>query len=234
MSSDTEFSLETGNLEDPIALSLNVPFELGVDARFRSEQNYRFFGGCNHLSRDSYNISGDASGTAEVLAIFDLDTEIQPQPNGEVDITITPDIFLDFNLNDPQIDVNVSGVNPLAQAVGATASIISGTTELTDWIFDGKSLEGILTDRGIELATNGVPTLYSGVSGEVLTPLTEEVAEYVVAREAAGITANAEALILAQIQEALELEDGKRTFTVPANLAHLIREGATYEEVLGL
>ena len=236
VSSRTDVSITTGSLQDPVAVSVSVPFEVEVDARFRSKQGARIWPfGCRSYSSDSYSVSGNGSGTAELSAILDLQTAISPQPNGDIEVTITPDVLIALDLNDPDIDnLRSRGVNPLAQTLGAAGTIISGTTELTDWVFDGKSLEGIINDRGFALGASVGAVVTSPGIGIVGAPLVEEIAEWRVQQEADGILVQAETDLNAQIREALNAEGGTRTFTIPANIAELLLAGQTIEEVLGL
>ena len=234
ISSSSSINLQGNAIDEPLALHLQVPFELEARVDGKTEIGTRLLlGSCNHYATDHYYGTAGAGGTADVLLAFELAPTFGANAAGHLVVTIEPNAVLELTLNDPYLDFELHGVNKLAQAAAFITSLGNTTLSLTGALLAGDSLSDVLEDSIIDLALPLGLTLLDFATSTFASELLEDHAAILAARQVQNIGYGLEDDLNAQIAEALDLDAaGKRTFVIDSNFASLIQGGATLDDLL--
>ena len=221
--SDTELDLSADSLMEPLGVGLTVPFELDARIDAKTELGARIpFVGCVEYASDRYNATGSADGTAEIAIALDLNVDTRPTADGNLLVILDPQVEVVTALGDFELDLDISGQNPLVQAGAFIAGISSGLTEV------------LFTGNPNGLFDTLIPF---GLTAELLTPqfvddILIDAAERAAFEEANNLLINLEQDLEAQLGEALNLENGQRTFEVSGDFARLLENGASFDDLL--
>lgn len=112
---------------EPLGVGLTVPFEIDARIDAKTELGARIpFVGCVEYASDRYNATGSADGTAEIAIALDLNVDTRTTADGNLLVILDPQVEVVTALGDFELDLDISGQNPLVQA----GAFIAGITVL--------------------------------------------------------------------------------------------------------
>ena len=163
---------------------------------------------------------------------FALNPQISPAVDGDLLLTLEPEVHVVTALSDFDIDFDLSGTNVFVQAGALITGIPSRLTEGLGAGLTGGSISDALAGLsdvafpiGLTLVDLGTPL----VSDILLSSQESELVE-----QANNLSIDLEDDLNEQVAEALGLENGRVTYEIDRDFAQLLDGGASLEDLLVL
>lgn len=171
-----------------------------------------------------------------MFVAFDLGFDTRPGPNGELIVSIEPQARAALGLPGLDLDLDVSGTNPIVQSAGFFLSLNNTLFDGIGAAFSGDSVSDAVGEAALDVL---IPVAATGldfgptadlIDSLLVDPLVQQGAE----AGATNFSLELEDALNEQISEALELEDGRAEFVLPPNFAQLLQGDVSIEDLLVL
>ncbi|KXX79366.1 hypothetical protein MMYC01_204700 [Madurella mycetomatis] len=221
-----DFSGNPLAVSDPALFVAELPVELGARVDVKQRFGTRVLGSCASLGSDSFVVSGGLQTRARVAILFTFAPAlVRTDAGGDYVFTIRPIVKVAAQLENTDIDFNISGVSFLSglltAVLGGTSSVFKAVTHL----LKGDSLGSVWADikrSVIDAAVGGVLSIPFDLLDNVVELLAQSYVDEKQGSVAQEYSGELEKRLRTLVSNALGLDaNGERNFVIRKEVVDL-------------